>query len=222
MGVWYAHRLATTFVLSELPTRWPRDAKGDRPADIPAYYPANWLKAKGWPTFERAVSGMIKRASSESWRRLVDPTDPRRLGWTPGVPAPLHPREFAAKLARMVFTNGKRDCPTVATLYADTLFGALGNTKVLEFKNCRWQDEDAVQLAAVLQYAHKLEILDLMGNQGIGEEGLRAIIEVLRDARNVPYLKRLCFTVGKSAEVAAAELLEVCDGRVPRIHLFQG
>lgn len=32
MGVWYAHRLETTFVLSELPTRWPRDAKGDRPA----------------------------------------------------------------------------------------------------------------------------------------------------------------------------------------------
>ena len=34
---------------------------------------------------------------------------------------PLHPRAFAARLARTVFTNGKSDCELVASLYADTL-----------------------------------------------------------------------------------------------------
>ena len=61
MGVWYAHRLTTTFIMNQLPPGWPLDP------DDKDHFPAGWLKAKGWPTFERAVSGMIKKESETSW-----------------------------------------------------------------------------------------------------------------------------------------------------------
>ena len=100
------------------------------------------LTAKGWPTFERAISGQIKRASRESWRRIVDTSVSRSAGGTYRA-APEHPRAFAARLARTVFTNGKADCEVVARLYADTLAGALGSAAMLEFRDCQWTDADA-------------------------------------------------------------------------------
>ena len=48
VGVWYGHKLTTTFIMSQLPSGWPQ-----RPEDA-AYFPDGWLKGKGWPTFERA------------------------------------------------------------------------------------------------------------------------------------------------------------------------
>ena len=131
-GVWYGHRLLTTFILSELPDGWPRSEEARR------FFPAGWLKDKGWPSFERAVSGMIKPAVGTSWRRIVDPAVPRgrrsfsNLG-SCRRDAPLHPQEFATELALKAFTNGA-DCWVVAGLYADTVAGAIGNAKVLEFR----------------------------------------------------------------------------------------
>ena len=43
MGMWYAHRLTTTFILSQLPPGWPK-----RPEDAP-YFPEGWLRGKGCP-----------------------------------------------------------------------------------------------------------------------------------------------------------------------------
>ena len=71
MGVWYGHKLTTTFILSELPEGWPQ-TEAARP-----FFPAGWLAGKGWPSFERAVSGMLKKAGGTSWRRIVDPAVPR-------------------------------------------------------------------------------------------------------------------------------------------------
>ena len=67
MGVWYAHRLTTTFIMSQLPDGWPKTEEA-RP-----FFPDECLRGKGWPSFERAVSGLVKRASVNSWRRIVDP-----------------------------------------------------------------------------------------------------------------------------------------------------
>lgn len=41
MGVWYAHRLTTTFIMSELPPGWPKSAKDQR------FFPPRWLEDKG-------------------------------------------------------------------------------------------------------------------------------------------------------------------------------
>lgn len=66
MGVWYAHALSTTCILSKLPRGWPR-----KPEDA-VYFPAEWLKGKGWPTFERTVSSQVKKVGTKTWRRIID------------------------------------------------------------------------------------------------------------------------------------------------------
>jgi hypothetical protein len=142
MGMWYAHRLTTTVILSELPPGWPR-SKEDAP-----FFPEGWLRGKGWPSFERAVSGMIKRGAFKSFRRIVDPAAPRGLSGAYCAP-PMHPREFAAELSRKVFTNGA-DCEMVAKLYADTVTAALGEAQVLQFTGMQWKSADAEALAKVL------------------------------------------------------------------------
>jgi hypothetical protein len=41
MGVWYAHRLSTTFIMSELPEGWPKTEEA-RP-----FFPPGWLARAG-------------------------------------------------------------------------------------------------------------------------------------------------------------------------------
>jgi len=182
MGIWYAHRLLTTFIMSELPEGWPKTEEA-RP-----FFPVNWLRGKGWPSFERAVSGLIKPASAHSWRRIVDPAVPRSLGQGGYRAAPLPPKLFAAELALKVFTNGA-DCEMVAGLYADTLAGAIGNAKLLEFTHLEWKDEDAARLAAVLPMATRLEKL-IVKNDLIGQRGYDALAEAIRDGA-APELKEM-------------------------------
>eukprot|EP00966_Prymnesium_polylepis_P225869 5224609-Prymnesium_polylepis.1 len=57
MGSWHGHSLTTTFAMSELPKGWGATLYADR----------------GWTTFERAVSALVKPSVYGSWRRLVDP-----------------------------------------------------------------------------------------------------------------------------------------------------
>ena len=170
--------------MSQLPSGWPR-----RPEDA-AYFPEGWLKGKGWPTFERAVSAQIKPASAQSWRRIVDP-DGKREGFDAYREAPVHPRAFAARLARTVFANGKADCELVAGLYADTLAGGFGRAQELEYKNAMWGDEEAVQLAEALPLALEVTFLSLFGNRGIGQRGLDALAAAL-NAGAAPKLRVFC------------------------------
>jgi hypothetical protein len=113
MGVWYAHRHLTTYAMHELAPGWD--------GVVP-------ISERGWPTFERHVSGLVKHASSYSWRRVVDPTEPRGSLRTGYRAPPEHPRDFAARLMRKTFTNDA-DCEVVATLYASTLLGSFGQVR---------------------------------------------------------------------------------------------
>jgi hypothetical protein len=177
MGMWYAHRLTTTIILSELPPGWPRS-----PEAAP-FFPEGWLRGKGWPSFERAVSGMIKRGSENSFRRIVDPAEKRNTAYRA---PPMHPREFAAELSRKVFTNGA-DCEVVARLYADAFCAALGEARVLEFANLQWTDADAEAFAKVLPLLRRVETLDLKHNK-IGTRGFAALAAAIREGA-APVLK---------------------------------
>ena len=87
-----------------------------------------------WTTFERRVSQLVKEASEfRSWRRLADTSVVRTVGPCGGayIEPPMHPRAFAAALARKTFTNGRSDCELVAGLYYDTLAGSLGHVEKL-------------------------------------------------------------------------------------------
>ena len=213
MGVWYGHALTSTFIMSELPEGWPKSAKTAR------FFPDNWLRGKGWPTFERAVSGMVKRSSHLTWRRIVDSAVSRGISsQTNGHrAAPQHPQEFAAELAEKIFTNGA-DCEVVAGLYADTLAGALGHTKVLEFRACEWTDKDAERLARVLPMAQRVEMIDVIFNR-IGKRGYDAIAAAI-DRGWAPSLKRI-----RSDPLNAgddARLREACRARgIEVVHPLQ-
>jgi hypothetical protein len=184
MGMWYAHRLTTTVILSELPPGWPRSA------EAAPFFPEGWLRGKGWPSFERAVSGMIKRGTSTSFRRIVDPAVPRGYGGGYRAP-PMHPREFAADLSRKIFTNGA-DCEVVARLYADAFTAALGEARVLEFRLLEWTDKEVEAFAKVLPLLRRVETLDLGGNR-IGTRGFAALAAAIREGA-APALKEFDFT----------------------------
>ena len=176
-------RLTTTVILSELPPGWPRSA------EAAPFFPEGWLRGKGWPSFERAVSGFVKRGSAFSFRRIVDPAVPR--GITGGYRAPpMHPREFAAELSRKVFTNGS-DCEVVARLYADAFCAALGEAQELEFRQLEWKAADAEAFAKVLPLLLCVESLDLRFNN-IGTRGLAALAAAIREGA-APALKKFEF-----------------------------
>ena len=124
--------------------------------------------------------------------------------------APLHPRAFAARLGRAIFTNGKSDCELVAGLYADTLAGGFGRAEVLEYTFAMWTDEEAVQLAEALPLAKELRYLNLSGNEMIGARGLDALATALR-AGAAPKLEAFRFALLWGAKAAA--LREACGGR---------
>ena len=202
VNTWYAHRLTTTVILSELPPGWPRS-----PEAAP-FFPKGWLHGKGWPSFERAVSGFIKRGSEHSFRRIADPEEPRGfLGFSGYRAPPMHPREFAARLSLKVFTNGA-DCEVVARLYADACCAALGEARVLEFKNLHWRDADAEAFAKVLPLLRRVETLDLSVNY-IDTRGIAALAAAIREGA-APALKEFDFT-GNGGDSTALE--EACKAR---------
>jgi hypothetical protein len=201
MGMWYAHRLTTTVILSELPPGWPRSAEA-----VP-FSPEDWLRDKGWPSFERAVSGMIKRGTGDSFRRIVDTAVPRRFGSEYRAP-PMHPREFAAALSRKVFSNGD-DCEVVARLYADAFNAALGEAWALAFSQLEWKDADADAFAKVLPLLRRVETLDLSFNR-IGTRGFEALAAAIREGA-APALKEFVFGGFNDGESTA--LKEACMAR---------
>ncbi len=209
VNTWYAHRLTTTVILSELPPGWPRSA------EAAPFFPEGWLRGKGWPSFERAVSGFIKRGAPFSFRRIVDSAVPRGGFGASGYRAPpMHPREFAAELSRKVFTNGS-DCEVVARLYADACCAALGEARVLEFSQLEWRDADADAFAKVLPLLRRVETLVLSNNE-IDTRGFAALAAAIREGA-APALKKFDFTSGNeqfsSVYIDSTALKEACKAR---------
>ena len=80
MGMWYAHRLTTTYIMSQLPAGWPRTA------EAAPFFPEGWLAGKGWPSFERAVSGMVKSTNVNKavWNSsMIIPQETKHLAKKP-------------------------------------------------------------------------------------------------------------------------------------------
>ena len=163
MGTWYAHKLATTVALDEVPKGWPT---------------ATPYEQRGWTTFESAVSALVKESAMGSWAKHVRASAAGRQGGFDGGsvrPPPVHPEAFAATLARKIFTNGKSDCELVAGIYADTLEGAFGGAETLLFPLAGWGDAEMKQLAAVLPMARRVRFLDTNLNNDVGGDGWRAL-----------------------------------------------
>ena len=196
MGSWYAHQDATTFSMTQLPAGWDATPYSER----------------GWCTFERAVSELVKESSNAGWRQLADPAIVRKVSNTTGAyrSAPEPPEAFAARLARKTFTNGKSDCELVATLYADTLAAALGETEKLMYVACAWGDDEVEKLAAVLPFTRRLTELDLGSNPRIGSRGFDALAAAIGGGA-APNLKWVMCDQARSA--STAKLRAACAAR---------
>ena len=196
MGSWYANMWATTFSMTQLPAGWDATPYSER----------------GWCTFERAVSELVKASSTGGWRQLADPAIVRKVSATTGRyrSAPEPPEAFAARLARKIFTNGKSDCELVATLYADTLAAALGETNLLNYSACAWGDDEVEKLAAVLPFTRRLHYLYLESNPRIGSRGFDALAAAIGGGA-APELKTVECHQARSA--STAKLRAACDAR---------
>jgi len=174
MGTWYAHKLATTYALDNLPAGWETTPYGGR----------------GWTTFEAAVSALAKETTFASWNRHVRASQTARQGQGTTRPPPVAPEAFAATLARKVFTNGRSDCELVAGLYANTFDAAFGRAERLIYDSAGWSDAEVEQLARALPLARRARFLDLSGNYrpGIGEVGYRALAAAI-EAGGAPRLE---------------------------------
>ena len=131
------------------------------------------------------------------------------------IEPPMHPRAFAAALARKTFTNGRSDCELVAGLYYDTLAGSLGHVGLLRYNSCGWGDEEVARLAEVLEWAREAWALLLKGNPRIGRRGYAALAAALRDARAAPKLQIVVVDYPKAA--SATELRAACEARGIRL-----
>ena len=120
----------------------------------------------------------------------------------------MHPRAFAARLGRVIFTNGKSDCELVAGLYADTLAGAFGHAEVLQYGNCEWTDDDFEQLAGVLPLARRLTTLWLSGEFATAR-GWDALAAAVRDGA-APEVKEVFIFIAGSVSPG---FKEACEAR---------
>lgn len=179
MGVWYSHRATTTVILNVLPQQW----------DVAAY------NQRGWTLFEERVSNLTKPQSDSTWLRVVK-ADKEHDDWHHAEgsssyrPPPLHPKEFASRISRMVFTNGRTDCPLVAGLYAHTFSQVFGMALELEFSHCGWKDDEVKQVAGLLHLAAKVERLHIV-NRFMSSDGYADLAEALQSETAAPALKEL-------------------------------
>jgi hypothetical protein len=65
-------------------------------------------------------------------------------------PPPLLPAQFIEALETKMFTNGKADRPLVCSLYETAFQNAFRHVFVLHYDRLGWDDEDILQLTAVL------------------------------------------------------------------------
>ena len=106
----------------------------------------------------------------------------------------------------------------VAALYADTLLGAVGNARVLEYRFAMWGDDEARALASALPLAERVEELDLFGNPDIGQQGLDALAAALR-AGAAPRLRRFKMQSDWD-QPKGRELRAACRERSIEVHIF--
>ena len=132
---------------------------------------------------------------------------------------PLLPSRFAAELETKSFTNGKDDKPLVKRLYEAAFEEQFGKATELRYGQLGWGDAEAAQLAEVLASgaAPRLETLCL-NNNGIGDEGCKALAAALCKEGAAPRLKKLDLgfnRIGDEGCKALAAALK--DGAAPRL-----
>ena len=138
------------FLLTSTPKAWPDET-------LP-------YSARGWPSFERMITMILKQQSSKAWATICDvgafdPGGPQRTCLQP----PKDAAGFEQMLQQLSFTNGS-DKAMVLDLYRATLDTALGQARSLRYTGLHWGDREMADLVKVLPLARNLVYLNLKGS----------------------------------------------------------
>ena len=160
MQIWYAHQSTTVFLMTKLP-------KG---ALVHAY------DSRGWPTFERLVSMLVKPARLEMWPRIVDAGS--GVGDCTRLP-PVTVDAFETLLRTKHFTNGA-DRGMVVDLYRQTAYSVLAGAWQLDYIGLGWGDDEVIGLCHWLPRCQRLKKIFLRNNPLIGDRGIQEIVDVVK------------------------------------------
>ena len=154
MQLWYAHMKTLVYLMTSTPEEWTED---------PVPY-----EKRGWPSFERMITMILKHQSSKAWATICDTgafknPKPGREQRTIVHP-PLDVHAFAILLDGLKFTNGA-DKEMVLRLYKETLSTALEQAPSLRYTGLRWGDKDMAKLVKILPLCRRLKYLNLKGSR---------------------------------------------------------
>lgn len=163
VNVWYAHEETMVWLLTKVPS-------GVVPYNL-----------RGWPTFEKALSGMLTDSvklldigqCDDNCAVWFTSSEVARIVRTP----PLVPTAFAAELSAKTFTNNA-DHGFVEKKYADTFSEVMGSAQHLLFAGLRWSPDQICRVAEALAYSPELVVLTLDRNN-VGRAGALALAKSL-------------------------------------------
>jgi len=176
VNLWYAHQLVHSWMLTTVP-------EGGKP-----------YMERGWPTFEYAISGLLKNANM-----FIDlayaPEDPGPLVNFENLQndflmpcravraAPCTPLTFRKKLDSLAFTNGS-DRPFVMKRYLSTFREVMASAKHFDMTQLSWSAEQGQELAAALHWCKALQTIGIT-DSAVNIEGVEAIAAALTQCRNL-------------------------------------
>jgi hypothetical protein len=182
LGTLYSHPHTHVWMLTAFPPDYDDPQCYERRGNVAPY------AERGWCFCEASWAAMVK--DSAMVLDLGKDTAEDAVDWNvlqsacmQSRRAPMLPSALAEELARMNFTDGKGDRPTVARLYAEGFAARFDSAENLEYGNLGWTDDETKAVAAVLAAgaAPKTLRLFLHGNS-IGDEGVSALAQALPSA----------------------------------------
>jgi len=189
VDLWYAHWLTEVWLLTKVPD-------GVAPFD-----------ARGWTSFERAVSSMLTPGESvldlgrlregwKNWGQVVQDCQAKRR-------PPPFPDAFTAELLCKKFSvKGDRDF--VAGKYRETFHQVMRSARELCYADAGWRDREVEQLAEVLPICGSLRELELHGNEVTGD-GATALAKAIPRCKG---LERLGLHANQLSRESVRELVE--------------
>lgn len=200
VGLWYAHRDTAVWLLTDVPPH------------LLDYH------ARGWPTFERAVSDLApcgkvvldlgRFQKFHVYGSFGEVEEACAAGRQP----PLAPLDFSSKVQSCTFTLGK-DRAFVARKYGEIFEELLGMADSLSFANLGWAAREVVELAKPLPLLARLRRLDLEGN-ATAAEGVQALADALPECEFLAELLLRGNSIGDVGMLALANALPHCRLRV--------
>ena len=190
MEVWYAHEGTTVVLLTETP-----EGSSAAPYD-----------SKGWPTFERSVSMLIKPwLGPSTWPPLIDVSlrASRCNRFAPLTPDGMHTLLMEKKL-----TNGA-DREVVVKLYTNVAERCIYPAKELVYDGFGFGDEEMKVLCEWWPKCEEVDRLRLESN-AFSATGWDLLAEVVGRGA-MPKLRQITAWVNK--DKASAKLREACEER---------